>query len=712
TYAVSASGTGLESGLSGRTQASISGDQAAVTAEVRLAPSGTVNGRFLKADGQTPIADGQVKLLHNGQVLVYTTSATDGSFGMQYVPLGDFSVEGYDPVTMRWGRGGGRLNANGDVVAADVVVTPRGTLKGSVLNYGGSAPIGGARVTIGVSGVSSYNFTTVTAPDGSFLFSGVPAGRFTVDAADPGTGFHGQASGTLSYENETVQTEVHIAAIGAIAGRVLMPDGVTPVTAATVRLNGGTPMPVDATTGEFRYDNLAIGTSYSLSASQTGTRRTGFSVVAATHDLEVARGDIVLGGVGSVQGTVFDTAGTTALASAKVELHFGTTVLTSYTGADGSFSFGDIPTGPFTVVAPSDAGRTTGASQSGFLQAEGSVATVNLVLGPVASVKATVLLADGVTPSRGGGIRLTINPGTNHEQVMTGITDSDGQYLFTGIPTPCTFFLYVEDAVGAGIGKASGSLDQNGQVFETGTIVLDDKPIFVTSVNPATGAVSVAIDQQIRVLFSEPADPATVNQNSVYLTQGGTRVRGNVFLDADNTEATFIPVEPLKGYTLYTLVVTGTVTDRVGRRLALPQSVSFTTIDNIPPTVLSVSPADGSDQVTADAVVRITFSEPVNSATLDAMKLLRGGVSVDTRLDLLQGGTVAVLTPLAPLDLNATYTVSVSGIQDLAYNTLQGTALSAFATIDTIVPTVTVLTVPPTAGIIKGNVPRAPRGST
>ena len=701
-YAVSASGNGSIAGLSGRSQASIPGDKASVTAEVRLAASASVTGRFLKADGVTPIIGGQVVLKLNGQAIAYASSSSDpadaGRFLMQYVPLGNFTVEGYDPVTERRGMGAGRLSADGETVTADVVVTPRGSVKGTVLNYGGSAPVVGAPVSISVSGVANFNLSSVTAPDGTFFYSGVPAGRFTANATDPSNGLRGQASGTLSYENETVTTQVRIAPTGSIAGRVLMPDRITPVINATVRLNGGSPQQVDPVTAGFRYDKLAAGSSYTLASSQPNTRRTGSAAATITHDLEVANGDIILGGVGSVRGVVFDSDGASPLFGAKVELGFSGGTLTDYTAEDGSFSFGDIPTGSFSLIA-SHTLRTTGASQNGYLQNEGQAASVNLVLGPVASVKATVLLADGVTPSRGGGIRISTSTG----RTLTGITDTNGQYIFSNLPAPCTISLYVEDIAGIGIGRAIGVLDHNGQLLDLGTIILDDKPIYVTSVDPAVGSVNVPITQAMRVLFSEPADPATLTSANIYLAQGTGKVAGTLQIDADYRGVVFTPTLQLKGFTLYTMVVSGAVVDKVGRSLALPQSVSFTTVDNIPPAITSVSPVNGTLQVANDAVVRLTFSETVDPNSLDGITLSSSGTPVEVRKDVIQNGTVVALTPLEPLVYNRSYTVNASGVLDMVGNVLSGSLQGTFATLDTIAPTISQLAVPASCDLIKGN---------
>ena len=700
-YAVSASGTGNISILSGRNQVSIPGDNASVTVEVRLASSATVTGRFLKADGITAIPGGQITLKRNNQAIAFASSSSDpsdpGRFRMDYVPLGDFVVEGFDPITERRGIGGGRLNVNGETVSADVVVTPRGTVKGTVLNYGGSTPLSAAPISISFNGGA---YSSVTGTDGTFLFTGIAAGQFTLNATDPVSGLRGTATGSLSYENETVQSQVRTAPIGSISGRVLMPDGITVVTIATVSLNNGVPTPVNAD-GIFRYDNLAAGSSYTLTTSQQGVRRTGSTVVTISRDLEVANGDIILGGVGSVAGVVFEADGSTLLSGAKVELRFKSGQLTVYTGSDGGFSFTDIPTGSFTLTA-SHTLRTTGASKSGYLASEGQTFTQNLVLGPVGSVKATVLLADGVTLSRGGGIRISTTNG-NNTNTYTGITDSNGQYTFTNIPVPCSVSLYVEDAAGVGIGRFFGVLDTNGQVLATGPIVLDDKPISVIGINPDNGAVNIPINQTMRVLFSEPADPSTLNSSNIYLTQMTTRVAGTLQIDNDNKGVTFIPAAPLKGFTLYNMVVSSEVRDLAWHKLALSQTVSFTTVDNLPPTLISISPANGVIEAATDTTVRATFSEPLDPASLDSIKLSRGTTVIPTRIDLIQSGAVVVLTPLEALASNSVYSVLISGVKDLVGNVFAAPQSSTFNTIDTMVPIITALTMPVGSDLIKGN---------
>ena len=68
-------------------------------------------------------------------MVAYAVSSADpatlGEFRLEYIPLGDFTLEGFDPVSGRIAKGGGRLGTDGETVAANVTVIPRGTVKGT-----------------------------------------------------------------------------------------------------------------------------------------------------------------------------------------------------------------------------------------------------------------------------------------------------------------------------------------------------------------------------------------------------------------------------------------------------------------------------------------------------------------------------------------------------------------------------------------------------
>ncbi|BDG05665.1 Ig-like domain-containing protein [Anaeromyxobacter oryzae] len=90
-----------------------------------------------------------------------------------------------------------------------------------------------------------------------------------------------------------------------------------------------------------------------------------------------------------------------------------------------------------------------------------------------------------------------------------------------------------------------------------------------------------------------------------------------------------------------------------------PQAQTYA-IDTVAPTVVAVSPRDAQGDVTAGAVVRVTFSEPMDPATVaEAVTLTGPGGRVSGTVALDSGSTWA-FTPAAPLDVATRYTVAVS----------------------------------------------------
>ncbi len=697
-YAITATGSASRGG---RASAAITSDGETVNAVVTLASYGKVVGTFFKADRVTPVAGGQLTLKVHNKTIGYAISSADpatlGQFVIDYVPLGPFNLEGYDPVSDRIGRGGGQLDNNLDTVSADVVVVARGTVKGSVLNYSGTSPVGRASVNLYSNSSNSFNYTLTAAPDGSFEFTGVPEGLFTLNVTDPETGLRGQVQGTISFEGETRQVEIHIAASGSIEGVVLMPDG-TPATNVAVNLNNGLKATVNPADGTFFFTDLAIGTTYSVFAQETGTNRAMRALASLAEDGEVARPEIILAGIGTIEGKIYDAGGVVELSGATVQLSALGAVSAHYTqisNIDGSFSFTGVPVSDFSLTA-NHPGLLTGAAASGALQAEGEVVSLSMQFGDIASVKGRVMMPDGTTPANGGVARFV-----GGSRSFNAVINSDGYFYFNNIPL-CSFNMTFEDSSTHAIGKTSGAMTVNGEIVDVGTIVLDDKPIAVVGVTPASGTINVPVGtEKIFVKFSEPADINTLNATNIKLFSGATRISAAVQMDADGLGAQIIPTNPLVGYTLYTVVISG-VQDKIGWTMEETFTCTFTTIDNIPPTVVSVSPKSGTIQVDLDAVVRVTFSEPVNADNLSGVQLLQGGFPVATQLDLTQSNTVAILTPVNTLQPNLTYTFEVRGVEDTAGNVLVGATLAQFNSLDTLAPSITGLTVAADAILIEG----------
>ena len=110
-------------------------------------------------------------------------------------------------------------------------------------------------------------------------------------------------------------------------------------------------------------------------------------------------------------------------------------------------------------------------------------------------------------------------------------------------------------------------------------------------------------------------------------------------------------------------------------------------VDKTRPTVISTSPVDGDSTVSVDAVISVTFSEP-----MDAGVMLSGVLTLDPPAGGVTGYSNRVLTftPSTALDTNVTYAATVStAVSDTAGNPLAAPYVWSFSTYrDTIPPTV------------------------
>ncbi len=212
----------------------------------------------------------------------------------------------------------------------------------------------------------------------------------------------------------------------------------------------------------------------------------------------------------------------------------------------------------------------------------------------------------------------------------------------------------------------------------------DNVPPTITATSPTDGATNVAVSVAPMATFSEPVQSGTIVMTVVDALDNP--VPGTISYDDPSHTATFTPSSALDGQTTYTVTVSG-AQDLSGNTMS-PARWSFTTADVTPPTVSSTSPADGAGNVPVAVTPSVVFSESVQSGTIV--------MTVVDALDNPVPGTVAyddpshtaTFTPSSALDGQTTYTVTVSGAQDLSGNTMSPVSWS-FTTADVTPPTVT-----------------------
>ncbi len=207
-----------------------------------------------------------------------------------------------------------------------------------------------------------------------------------------------------------------------------------------------------------------------------------------------------------------------------------------------------------------------------------------------------------------------------------------------------------------------------------------DLPPDVDYTVPADGAGNIALDTVLRVVFTEAVQ---LDDPWYALECAGATVAATVGGGPINYSIT--PDEPLiGGQACELLVLAEAVTDLDGDPDTMKADVliAFTTFDptTMPaPEIVSVSPAEGAQNVPVGADVRVTFNESVEVDT-DAFALTCASTPVPATLS--GSGVLWVLAPVDPLPYEAAcvFTVSADGVVNQYGHTLEADATFAFTT--------------------------------
>jgi hypothetical protein len=99
----------------------------------------------------------------------------------------------------------------------------------------------------------------------------------------------------------------------------------------------------------------------------------------------------------------------------------------------------------------------------------------------------------------------------------------------------------------------------------------------VIRTRPPREATQVSLDATIRVVFSEPVDPATITSETLSLLVDSEPVDGTLGLSIDGLRAEFVPASSLAPGSLYQLVIGDGIRNLPGEALDEEPVVSFTT---------------------------------------------------------------------------------------------------------------------------------------
>ena len=206
----------------------------------------------------------------------------------------------------------------------------------------------------------------------------------------------------------------------------------------------------------------------------------------------------------------------------------------------------------------------------------------------------------------------------------------------------------------------------------------------VTYAAPSHNAQDVGTNTQLTITFSEPMDEASLAAAIRLVDDGDTPVPlRDVVFDAENNIVTITPQAPLTPDRVYRAGVSTAAKDLAGHALAQAYDWSFGTAagaDTTAPTVTSFAPADRKTNVSTRGAVAMSFSEPMDAASVDAAFALSvSGKPVAGRLAYV--GQAAVFSPQAALTPYTTYVATLGrGASDLAGNGMAAAVEWSFTT--------------------------------
>ena len=247
----------------------------------------------------------------------------------------------------------------------------------------------------------------------------------------------------------------------------------------------------------------------------------------------------------------------------------------------------------------------------------------------------------------------------------------------------------VQPAAGGSLTLSASARDAAGNVGAVAPVVvqvLDFVAPAVAAITPANGATGVDPQAVVSVEFSEPMNGATLTPANLLLVRGPTPEPVGITVSPDGRSAILTPVtRPLALNTEFTLTIAANVADAAGNLLGTPYTSTFRTAspDTTAPRVQTTSPAAGAAGVGLTVPIDVTFTEPVDPATVtpQSFRVSIGGSPVAGTRQMINSNGLARFVSTEPLPTDTGVVVELtSAITDAAGNALadsDGAVLSA-----------------------------------
>jgi hypothetical protein len=291
-----------------------------------------------------------------------------------------------------------------------------------------------------------------------------------------------------------------------IKGTIYKNGGTEPFTGAKITLTSGNR--VFSTTsdlnGAYQVNFVSLGQFRVRAEAPSGFDRGQTELLTVSQPGSTVTANITMNGLGTITGEAKDSDGGLLNRGSITFTNsdWGSPVtLAATVQANGQYTILNAPSGNFALKLTL-ADRIGVAAAAGSLAA-GQTANVPLQLESAGRIFGNLRQSDAATPAVGADITLTLSRAAGGNYTFFSHSDSQGNWTFDNLPLG-TISIFFSDPTSGGVARLEGqTLASNGQIIDSGNIVLDNTPIAVESVVPVNNAANVARNSAVQVTFTE-----------------------------------------------------------------------------------------------------------------------------------------------------------------------------------------------------------------
>ncbi len=371
-------------------------------------------------------------------------------------------------------------------------------------------PISGATVNLYKNQVLIDSTTTVL--NGTYSFTSISPGNHDIQAS--ATLHQTETQGVNVKNNQTVVVDFALSPNpGSITGTVTDADTTLPISGANITVTQNSIIVATTTTnGLGIYNVTGIVPGSCVVIAEATNYQTGVlgGIVTSNETITV---DFALEiDPGTLSGTVTSDSSSLPIEGATVEIHLGaSTLFSTLTIADGTYSISGIAPGSYTVHAHADTYQTAIA---GAIITAGATTTTDFAL-----ILAGGTLIGTVTSASTGAVIVgaLIDARLDDLSIDSALTDSSGQYLIENLP-PDAYTIHAQ-AVDYQVSLAAAAIEIEGITNVNFSLLSNPGTVSGTVVSTATGLpISGATVEVVVDHFSILT--AVTNNSGQYLLTG------------------------------------------------------------------------------------------------------------------------------------------------------------------------------------------------